>query len=275
MNVNQDKDMIRIDQETYITRLLDTHGMADTSIKTTPMELLSTSRSISLLDCPKEGSEEQQEMAKMPFRELTGSLMYALNTHPEIRFAVNQMSKAASNPSKRHWQLGMRILRYLKGVATKGLTFNKSNNMTKLESFLAKGKSHPDVNRFICLSDTDWGGEPTTGRSTRGYAIYFKGNLVSSRSKTNKAVCINVSEAELMVATLATQEILHLRILAEELDFHDLPRPTLFADNAQVISWTMEPNAEQSRSRHLSIEKYWLAELSESILTIQHLPQPK
>jgi len=34
----------------------------------------------------------------------------------------------------------------------------------------------------------------------------------------------------------------------------------------------MEPNAEQSRSRHLSIEKYWLAELSESILTIQHLP---
>jgi hypothetical protein len=233
--------------------------MTECSTKPTPMELHSTAKTVSTEDSPVVGSDEWKEMTKLPFRALTGSLMYAVNSRPEIRFAVGLMAKASTNPSRRHWQLGMRILRYLKGTIDFGLIFTSMNSKTKLETYFENGGVKIKADGLTLLTDSDWGGDPTF-HSTRGFLIYLNGCLVSARSKLNRTISINVSEAELTASVFGVQESMWLQEMARELKWKDLPPIQAFTDNSQVLAWIEEPNAESSRSKHLSLGKHWLSE---------------
>ena len=50
------------------------------------------------------------------YRQLVGSLMYFVNTRPEIFYVVNQLSQAMVKPTKLLWKAGKHVLRYLKGT---------------------------------------------------------------------------------------------------------------------------------------------------------------
>eukprot|EP00253_Pinus_taeda_P016035 PITA_16035 len=50
------------------------------------------------------------------YRQLVGSLMYLVNTRPDICFAVNTMSQFMCEPRKVHWVAAKHILRYLQGT---------------------------------------------------------------------------------------------------------------------------------------------------------------
>jgi hypothetical protein len=48
---------------------------------------------------PKEGSPEALLMATLPYRELIGSLLWALNgTRPNVTYSVKTLTKFTSNP---------------------------------------------------------------------------------------------------------------------------------------------------------------------------------
>ena len=57
------------------------------------------------------------------YRQLVGSLMYLVNTRPNICFATNQVSQAMVKPTKLYWKKTKHVLRYLKGTAQFGLWF--------------------------------------------------------------------------------------------------------------------------------------------------------
>ena len=46
------------------------------------------------------------------YRHLVGSLMYLMNTQPDIFYAVNQLSQAMVKPTKLFWKAGKHVLRY-------------------------------------------------------------------------------------------------------------------------------------------------------------------
>ena len=54
---------------------------------------------------------------RLPFseyRSLVGSMLYlAVTSRPDISFAVCQLSRVMSNPSKAHWNEVLVLLRYL------------------------------------------------------------------------------------------------------------------------------------------------------------------
>ena len=50
------------------------------------------------------------------YRQLVGSLMYLVNTRPNICYAVNQLSQAMVNPTKLFWKADKHVLRYLRGT---------------------------------------------------------------------------------------------------------------------------------------------------------------
>ena len=62
-------------------------------------------------------TEEITAMQNVPYHEAVGSLMYAtLNTHPDICFAVQTVSRFNSKPGMTHWEVVKRIFKYLKGT---------------------------------------------------------------------------------------------------------------------------------------------------------------
>jgi hypothetical protein len=100
------------------------------------------------------------------YRSTVGALQYATITRPDLTFAVNKVSQFMSRPTEAHWQSVKRILRYLNGTLHLGLHIQSSPS--------------------LCLhaySDSDWAGCPDDHKSTSGYAVYLRLNLVSWSSK--------------------------------------------------------------------------------------------
>ena len=63
-------------------------------------------------------------MAKFPYREAIGSLMYAaVATRPDISFAVLTLSQFLENLGEGHWEAVKQVFRYLAGTRGHVLTY--------------------------------------------------------------------------------------------------------------------------------------------------------
>ena len=67
--------------------------------------------------CPKTPNEKEQ-MSKVPYSNVIGSLMYAMMcTCPYICYVVRLVSRFQYNLGQKHWMTVKRILRYMKGTS--------------------------------------------------------------------------------------------------------------------------------------------------------------
>jgi hypothetical protein len=62
------------------------------------------------------------------YRQLIGSLMYLVNTRPNIYFAVNTLRQFQVEPTHEHWIAAKHVLRYICGTIKYGLTYTASSN---------------------------------------------------------------------------------------------------------------------------------------------------
>src|SRR5947199_4090019 len=89
---------------------------------------------------------------KTRYQSAVGTLMYAmLGTRPDIAFAVSLVSRYAANPTPMHMTAVKQIFQYLKGTIDLQLTY------------------HGELTNLVGYSDSDWGGDPSTHRSTAGF----------------------------------------------------------------------------------------------------------
>uniref|UniRef100_A0A2N9ER43 Integrase catalytic domain-containing protein n=1 Tax=Fagus sylvatica TaxID=28930 RepID=A0A2N9ER43_FAGSY len=103
--------------------------------------------------CPKTWVEIES-MARVPYANAIGSLMYAmLCTRPDICFVVGLVNRFQSNPGPAHWKAVKRILRYLRGTADYMLCY--------------QGR---DL-RLRGYSDADWAGDLDERKSTSSYTF--------------------------------------------------------------------------------------------------------
>ncbi|XP_028108194.1 uncharacterized protein LOC114307033 [Camellia sinensis] len=112
------------------------------------------------------------------YRSLVGALQYLTITRPDISFAVNQSCQHMHSPTVGHFAAVKRLLRFVKGTLTHGLSYSPS-------SF--------DVHAF---SDSNWAGDLLDRKSTSGYCIFLGSNLVSWSAKKQPTVSRSSTEAE-------------------------------------------------------------------------------
>lgn len=123
-------------------------------------------------------------------------------------------------PYEQHWAAIKRVLRYPKGTIYHGL-------------FLRK-KSQFNISAF---SDSDWGGEHDTGRSTTGYIIYLGSNPISWKCSKQIFVSRSSSEEEYKVVANTAAKISWIKkFLQEQLPLSSTP--IIYCDNtgAQYLS---------------------------------------
>lgn len=95
--------------------------------------------------------------------------MYAaLGARPDIAHAVSYLARYPDTHTEAHWKALYRILQYIKGTLTYGVRL---------------GARDSPLEGLYAYSDSDWGADAATSRSTCGTAIFFAGDLVYWRSK--------------------------------------------------------------------------------------------
>jgi hypothetical protein len=178
------------------------------------------------------------------YRELVGSLNYVANTvRADISFAVSQLSRFLAAPRVHHWNAALHCLKYLKGTADLGLTFDGNTDKK---------------NVLIGYADSDYAGCKATARSTSGHVFMLNGAAISWKSRRQSIVSTSSTEAELISASLATQEAIHLRMLLGEMGLKQGPI-TIHEDNQPCIKIAENPiNSE--RTKHIHVRYFFVRE---------------
>jgi hypothetical protein len=118
IEISHTEDTITISQQRYIESILERENLTDCNPVTTPMD-----PKIKILPNP-EGNEGSQSNY---FAQLLGELQFLANaTRPDIAFTVNRLSSYTANPTMEHVTALKRILRYLKGTKSYGITYSNS-----------------------------------------------------------------------------------------------------------------------------------------------------
>ena len=143
---DREKGTVTITQEKYPKSLLERYGMASCNSTYAP----GVGKELSL-DQPEERLLRRKNSVsrkKQRFQAITGSVMHLGQvTRYDILYAVNQLARAMSKPSKAHMATAKYLLRYLVGKVDFAITYKQGG--FKLTAF----------------SDSNWGNNPDNGKS--------------------------------------------------------------------------------------------------------------
>jgi hypothetical protein len=174
------------------------------------------------------------------YRQLIGSLMYLVNTRPNICFVVNTLSQFQVEPRQEHWIAAKHVLRYIRGIINYGLRYTTSSD-SQLHGF----------------TDSDWVGSAEDRKSTSGMCFSLGSAMISWGNRKHKSIALNTVEAEYMVACEACIEAVWLRKLISDL-FDQIPESTIiYCDNQSCIRLSEHPVFHE-RLKHIEIKYYFI-----------------
>ena len=121
IEVWQKSGEIFVSQQKYAKEILKAFGMSECKEIGTPMEVdakLSVEDTSPLVDI---GS----------YRKLAGSLVYLCNTIRDTAFSIGVLSSFSNKPHGSDWNVGMWIVRYLKGTISFDITYGTCTFLTR------------------------------------------------------------------------------------------------------------------------------------------------
>ncbi|XP_068730639.1 uncharacterized protein [Montipora capricornis] len=144
MQVIQEDGKVWIGQPSYTENILKKFGMENCKAVATPADPNSKLT---------QADSDNVPYNQFEYQSVVGSLLYLSSvSRPDIAFAVSNVARYSSNPTKEHWVALKRILRYLKGTVNYGILFT-----CNVES------------ECVGFSDADWAGDVNDRKSTSGY----------------------------------------------------------------------------------------------------------
>ena len=150
-----------VGQSAYVGEMLEWFGMEKAKSAVTPVDM-----STKLV----KAVEDDEMFDRAVYQSAVGSLLYlSTGMKPDIAFAVGNVARFSSNPTKPHWTGVKRILRYLKGTSDLGLYYSSSM-----------------VRDLIGYSYSDWAGDLDDRKSVSGYMFKLCGAPISWRSKNRR-----------------------------------------------------------------------------------------
>lgn len=144
LEVWQQKGEIFLGQGRYATKILKRFRMQDCRSMATPM----------ITNWKKIDASKDKDVDTTLYRQLIESLMYLVNTRPDICYAVNTLSQFMVELKRVHWAAAKHVLRYIQGTVDYGLLYTRSKDI-----------------RLSGFTDADWAGSSMDRKSTSGYCF--------------------------------------------------------------------------------------------------------
>ncbi|KAL5731873.1 hypothetical protein ACHQM5_004561 [Ranunculus cassubicifolius] len=181
------------------------------------------------------------------YRSIVGALQYLSWTRPDMSYSINQVCQFLHSPRTTHVQALKRILRYLKGTLSHGLTISKG----------------PSLITAFC--DSDWAGSSCDRRSTTGICVFLGPNLISWHAKKQPTVARSSTEAEYRALAYTAAELSWLCQLFKDMQLPILHCPTIWIDNISAMSLANNP-IYHARTKHIEVDYHYVHELVTSKL---------
>jgi hypothetical protein len=170
------------------------------------------------------------------------------------------MQQIPTKPWNCPLEFSKEYLRYLKGTLNFGLVLSP-NNISNLSSVISdKITSLEGMSKLYGLTDSDWGGDLDSFRSTSGYSFFIGSALVSWRSKAQPTIAPSSTYAETIASYHAASECIWSRNFLNAFNFADFTKPTpIFCDNEQAIS-NSKQHMVTARNKAFHTRYQWVRE---------------
>jgi hypothetical protein len=249
---------IHLTQKGLIHKVIDYTGMDDCNPNWTPATQAA-------LGADTDNSEKHEDCYAWSYATAVGMLQYlAMNTRPDISFAVSQVSRFTHHPKRSHSTAIKTIVRYLKRTEHQGTYLNqdfyKNADCLKLECFV-------DAD-FAGLYKQDPDESPSSAKSRTGYVIRLAGAPLIWKSKLQTEISLSTLESEYSALSQAMRQLIPLRLLIIELMGVLGPREllmssiscTVFEDNNGALALaTNQRITARTKYFHVKWHHFWYA----------------
>ncbi|CAI7834779.1 unnamed protein product [Closterium sp. NIES-53] len=240
-----EKRCMRVHQRRYLKALAANFGQSEGHVAT-PFP--------SGFKCVK-GPEEESvgEEERRRFHSLVGSLMYAaVNTPPDVAFAIGQLARVVQCPNEEQVAAGMRVAKYRGQTPTIGLQYSAAAQRCQ------KGADGVEPGRLFltAFSDASCASEPKDMTSVGGFICCVGGGPTAWESKKQVDQASSSMESEYMALFRAVREILWQRRLLAELGEEQQGPTPLYCDSQGAIALTKNP-VLHDLTKHMRVNWHW------------------
>jgi hypothetical protein len=242
--VEQDlvKGTVRMSQEKYCNDVLKRFKMSDANAVHTPCE---ANQHLQASDSPS--MEHRDPNVVRDYQQAVGSCMFlTVFTRGDCAFAVNQCARFMANPGPTHIAAIRRVLRYLAGTRSLGLTFTRT--------------SGAHANQLYATADADHAGADDR-RSVSGWAVLLNGAMVSWASKRQPVTAISSTESEFYSVSLCGLDCVYLRRMMDMMGYKQIAATAIAQDNNACI-FLVKGSGMYNRARHIDTRVYRIRELA-------------
>jgi hypothetical protein len=189
------------------------------------------------------------------YRQLIGSLMYLVNTRPDICYAVNAFSQFMSQSRQIHWVIVKHVLRYLRGTVGYDLRYASSIDM-----------------RLQGYADSDWAGSTIDKKSTFECCFSLGSAMVSWCSMKRTFVALSTIEVEYIVVRTTVREAVWLRKLLAGLFGQMLDPTVIHCDNQRCVKLS-ENLVSHDNTKHVEIKYHSIRDIVQrKAVQVEYLP---
>ena len=114
---------------------------------------------------------------------------------------------------------------------------------------------------LVAGTDSDWASDPNTHCSQTGFFLKLAGSVFSWTLRAQKTIAHSATEAEYMVMSDCSCQVVWVRNLLAELSYHINHIP-ITGDNQGSVFIALNPVTE-SRSKHIDIHYHYICEVYE------------
>ncbi|KAE9168267.1 hypothetical protein PF002_g30656 [Phytophthora fragariae] len=166
----------------------------------------------------------------------------ACGTRPDISVAVAKLSRFLENPGEKHWDAGIKVVRYLLKTKDVGIVYDGLLG-TQPEAY----------------SDADWAGNRDDRRSVSGMLLMLCGAPVVWSSTFQKTVALSSTEAEYMALSDCVKECVWMRRLLKEIGAEQVGATVIYEDNQGAMALAKNVGY-QARTKHIDIRYHFIRE---------------
>jgi hypothetical protein len=237
VRICQEPGKISLDQSHYVTDLVNTKypqyvGSRNVSVLPFLNEYIPRGE---LPSTPK----QKEYVNTFPYGEIVGCLLYlSVVTRIDIAYAVGVLTRHVKQPTFAACKAAARTLSYLSRTRALGLQYSGTSL------------------NFHAFTDSDWGSDQDTRRSTSGYVAFMAGAPVCWMSKLQPIVAVSSMEAEYISCFYCVQEVSWIRMLLADLKLTRSLPTRVYIDNRAARLLLNNP-VHHARSKHIDIKFHW------------------
>jgi hypothetical protein len=177
------------------------------------------------------------------YRQMIGSMMYLMNTRPDICFVVNTLCQYMAEPRGVDLIAAKHVFKFLKCTIDYALRY-VSDREISLQGY----------------TDSDWADTIADWKSTFGCCFSLGSTMISWFSRKQTSVALITVEVEYIAARSASNEAVWLRKLLAGLFDLELEATCIWCENQSCVNLS-EKSVFHDKSKHIEIKYHYIRDM--------------